>query len=292
MKKICLNTNKEYTGFYINEDKFIFLNKNGVDEYDNKLNYIKTIYLDDEYNSISYNDKLYLSKDNKLYVKEENINLVKKVENNINSLNFYQSKLVVCNNNIYILKDNIEQFLDSNVINSLLKNDINNKIYCATHINNNVYVIYSNNKKVYISSIYNYRIIANKYFLGKNIEVYNTYYYQNKLYILVKSNNKMYLYIILEYKHYNNCLELIKCLCSCNYNDIPTSIAMIEKSIAKILDAEARKIQKIISITCNVDELLKVNDSVNEMVKKITLLEQALCSKLEIYEKIIRENSH
>ena len=70
------------------------------------------------------------------------------------------------------------------------------------------------------------------------------------------------------------------------------ALEMIEKSIAKILDAEARKIQKIISITCNVDEILKVNDSVNEMIKKITLLEQALCSKLEIYEKILRENSH
>ena len=67
--------------------------------------------------------------------------------------------------------------------------------------------------------------------------------------------------------------------------------AQIAKGNAKILDVEARKIQKIISITCNVDELLKVNDSVNEMVKKITLLEQALCSKLEIYEKILRENS-
>lgn len=66
---------------------------------------------------------------------------------------------------------------------------------------------------------------------------------------------------------------------------------MIEKSIAKILDIEAKKIQKVISITCNVDEILKVNDSVNEMIKKITLLEQALCFKLEIYEKILRENS-
>ena len=36
-----------------------------------------------------------------------------------------------------------------------------------------------------------------------------------------------------------------------------------------------------------------VSDSTeaNEMIKKITLLEQALCSKLEIYEKMLRENS-
>ena len=70
MKKICLSTNKEYTGFYINEDKFMFLNKNIIDEYDNKFNYIKSINLDNEYNSISYNDKVYLSKDNKLFLSE------------------------------------------------------------------------------------------------------------------------------------------------------------------------------------------------------------------------------
>lgn len=289
MKKICLNTDKKYTGFYINKNKFMFLYKDKIDEYDNDLKYINTIKLDNSYDSMSYNNNIYLSKDNNIYIKEDNINLLDiKIEENINSLNFYQKKLIVCDNKIYLLNGTLHKLIEDTLINNLLNNDLNNKIHCAISNNDNLYVVYNNDNKIYISNIKE-KIIINKHYLGKNIIVYNGYFYNDKLYLLVESNNKEYLYIIEECNDYNNCLELIKCLCFNNCNDIPASIAMIEKSIAKILDIEAQKIQKTISITCNINELLEVNDSVNEVIRKITFLEQVLCSKLEIYQNIIKE---
>lgn len=61
------------------------------------------------------------------------------------------------------------------------------------------------------------------------------------------------------------------------------SIALEETAISHILNAEGEKIQKVLSMhTCDCEDILKVNKSVEDMVEKITNLEIVLKAKLEL----------
>ena len=105
-------------------------------------------------------------------------------------------------------------------------------------------------------------------------------------------NNINYIYIIgMKKDNSNNCLNLIKCLCHNNKYNIMDSVALIEKSLAQILESESYKIKKIVYISSNIDDIIEVNNSVNNLIKNIIILEQILCAKLEIYEKIMHNKN-
>ena len=70
--------------------------------------------------------------------------------------------------------------------------------------------------------------------------------------------------------------------CAKGCNEILRSIAWVENAIAHILNAEGEKIQKILEISDQPDEILSVNDSVNKTIVYITHLEQALYSKMQL----------
>jgi len=76
-----------------------------------------------------------------------------------------------------------------------------------------------------------------------------------------------------------------KLCCSCYdqeaINGIITSVALMEKSLARLLDGEGEKLHKIISNTDDLCKIQRTNDSVTQLVEKITLLEQVLLQKLE-----------
>lgn len=83
----------------------------------------------------------------------------------------------------------------------------------------------------------------------------------------------------------NNCNSHCKrCCCNANYQLIQ-SIALEEAGIAHILNAEGEKIQKAVASTCDIDELLCVNESVKETIIHITQLETQLYLKLEAIQK-------
>lgn len=115
--------------------------------------------------------------------------------------------------------------------------------------------------------------------------------------------------IILARKH-NSCPNLFKCtiescdmnLHTCNFEccrkpnkcekecekdkdrcvcDLIESIALVEASIAHILNAEGEKIQKAVKIARNVCELIEIDKSVNKTITNITFLEQVLFAKLQ-----------
>ena len=70
--------------------------------------------------------------------------------------------------------------------------------------------------------------------------------------------------------------------------DIIESIAMEEKSIAHILNAESEKIQAVINMpNITADELLAVNKSVKNAVDNVIRLELALKAKLEMFSGTI-----
>lgn len=92
------------------------------------------------------------------------------------------------------------------------------------------------------------------------------------------------------FKTYKDCEEFkdkccLKCK-NCPYfcsNNILESIALVETSIAHILNAEGEKLQKILSISCNVKEILDTNREINKTIINMTHLEQALYQKLIAY---------
>ena len=76
--------------------------------------------------------------------------------------------------------------------------------------------------------------------------------------------------------------KIINCLTKKELT-IPTSIAYIEQALANILNEEANKIKKALGLSNDICNLLKINESVNQTLKQVILLEQVLCTKLDIY---------
>ncbi len=72
--------------------------------------------------------------------------------------------------------------------------------------------------------------------------------------------------------------------------DIIQSVALVEASLAHILNAEGEKLQRVIAdekVTS--DELLKFNESVNAMVGTVKDLETVLVEKVKLFEACLCE---
>lgn len=68
------------------------------------------------------------------------------------------------------------------------------------------------------------------------------------------------------------------------------SIALEEAAISHIINAEGEKIQKAIDLCeTDVDDLIKVNNSVESLIEKLTSLEMVLKSKIDAIKPIIEE---
>ncbi|MEG1059488.1 MAG: hypothetical protein RSD14_04315 [Clostridia bacterium] len=91
-----------------------------------------------------------------------------------------------------------------------------------------------------------------------------------------------------------------ECECECrpskecdfckNLANIIESIALEETGISHILNAEGEKIQKAVLTCKNISELLKINESVNQTISNISMLEQILLAKLEAASKFVKKN--
>lgn len=80
------------------------------------------------------------------------------------------------------------------------------------------------------------------------------------------------------------CNHIDKC---CAAASIMQSVALEEAALAHILNAEGEKLQKVIAMDCSPKDLIEVNKSVEDMVDKITALENILKSKLELIIPIL-----
>ena len=81
----------------------------------------------------------------------------------------------------------------------------------------------------------------------------------------------------------------IKCFKPCHKDkcdNIISSIAQIEASLACILNGEGLKIQKAIELCHDPCCLIKVNESVKDTINEVTCLEQVLLSKLKEAKKM------
>ena len=99
--------------------------------------------------------------------------------------------------------------------------------------------------------------------------------------MFIKDN---YVWLLAAHNCKNNILcTSIECSeCDCESTTIIDSIAAIEKCLAQILCAEAAKIKAAIKNTNDNCELLQINESVNKLIYRVTLLEFILTEKLQI----------
>lgn len=70
--------------------------------------------------------------------------------------------------------------------------------------------------------------------------------------------------------------------------EVIESIALMETAMAHILNAEGEKIQKAVTLSCNVGELLEVNYSVNKLITYATQLEQNYYQKLDAVNELYK----
>lgn len=72
--------------------------------------------------------------------------------------------------------------------------------------------------------------------------------------------------------------------------DIIESVALQQTGLSHILNAEGEKIQAVLALATDTDELLEVNKSVESMVNSITRLEVILQGKLELFKDCVCED--
>ncbi|MDO4332627.1 MAG: hypothetical protein Q4C58_08050 [Eubacteriales bacterium] len=83
------------------------------------------------------------------------------------------------------------------------------------------------------------------------------------------------------------CANIDKC---CAASALLQSIALEETALSHILNAEGEKLQKAISFhDCKQKDLLDINNSVKDMIDKITCLELVLKAKLDLIKPILDE---
>ncbi len=83
------------------------------------------------------------------------------------------------------------------------------------------------------------------------------------------------------------CTHIDKC---CAASSLLQSIALEEAAISHILNAEGEKLQKAISLSCSLNDLVEINKSVEDMVDKLTTLETVLKSKLDFIRPLLADH--
>lgn len=79
-----------------------------------------------------------------------------------------------------------------------------------------------------------------------------------------------------------------KCSCKKSICKVIESIADEEMAIAAILKAESEKIKKAVHISCDIKELVIVNESVGDTLKEVIKLQILLQYKLEEANKALK----
>ena len=69
------------------------------------------------------------------------------------------------------------------------------------------------------------------------------------------------------------------------HSDILDSLALLEKALSRILEAEGEKLQKILTTSMNADEMIEANRSVQDVIVQATHLEHVVYDILESMEE-------
>lgn len=303
--------------FNINENTLGFIKEKTVYVYSINFEYITEYSLNKEYTSICYNEsndvyyavirgqnKLYTLNHNFVLVKEITLNIKEIYTTHINNISMIGSNILITNTNyVYEISTNgvfIKEITNKKrLLNNLCTVNINcsyftDSIYCIDKL----YICMNNYDETIIFEFID-NILTNKYSsshtLARSMIVINKHI---NLFIVDECDN----YIVhtnLYCKCYNdschkpckchkNCCK--KCECECveeNICEIIKSVASEEEALACILEAEGKKLTKVLCVTDDVKEILAVNESINKVIKDITILENILLSKLQTAKEIL-----
>jgi hypothetical protein len=69
-------------------------------------------------------------------------------------------------------------------------------------------------------------------------------------------------------------------------DELLESVAVAQRALAQILNAEGEKLKRIIVSTNDINTLLEANRAINRTLAEVTFMEQALCHKLELIQEI------
>lgn len=269
---ICYN--KILNSFYAMEKNLnpaiLLLNYNFKIEnkYKLDLNLLPTDFTYDE-----DNDCYYVSDKNIIYKYNANFDLTNKYKyekENFRLKSIYKNHFIHVNNST--IPPVFSFTINENTISiSNFKYDV--EIVDITFFNDEIFILAQKNN-------FSFLFISEFIFLEKNKN-------NKKKFLLNKNPPKIKSCIkTLTRKHSNPCMHSSKTKDICNREtslcEIIHSIALIETSIAYILNTEGEKIQKVLESSNCIEDILKTNSSVLETIGKITMLEEILYKKLEI----------
>jgi len=80
--------------------------------------------------------------------------------------------------------------------------------------------------------------------------------------------------------------------CKQAITDVIESIALEETGLSHIINAEGEKIQKALECTCDVDDLVKINKSVQKTLDKVANIQILLGNKLDTITKFGKHKCH
>ena len=165
----------------------------------------------------------------------------------------------------------------------------NSSISCLAIIDNQRWIGYFKEGKTYLALLSDKGEVMEKTFIEEGININALYKEEDVMKMVVNTvDNKNMLYSLTQEK--KSCYdceneEYYECNNDCDgkqTQDVITSIALVESAISHILNAEGEKIQKVIALSDDVKDLIKVNDSVCKLVSKVTMLEHVLLEKLQL----------
>lgn len=164
-----------------------------------------------------------------------------------------------------------------------------------SYINKYIYVAYKIKYISYIAKISRKGNIIENYFVDEDIDILSIINVNERIELLILKCKKYNSILTTtpekcKYKNidhtpvicHEHCHHEKKCDINCELGNVIHSIANIEKALAELIIVEAQKVKKIIEISHNTEEILKINDSVNKTIKNITILEQELVDKLSL----------
>ncbi len=293
-----------------------------IDKYNRQFEFAGYIKISKMYNSICYDskekcfwgaydieDKIYKLNNNFEEINhisihcKENLGHIKSMSVDVNTNQLF---IAYCKYIVQIDKSNPNKIF--------VKQKSDDKTYTGiTSLYEGYIITFNKNQKNYLIIYSDNNKIVAKFELPKQYDIENIIscycaekcYERYKIYILASKASSNYL---LECElnstsntsnDYNDsCYDLCDYDCDCNYDeehehengcnnkehyiDIIKSIALIEASIADILKAESRKIEKILDTTDNILDILETNKQVNKTIVNIIHLEQILYSKLQL----------
>lgn len=68
------------------------------------------------------------------------------------------------------------------------------------------------------------------------------------------------------------------------------SVALVEAALSHILNAEGEKLQKVLEVSQDVDQILCANKEIGKTVISVTHLEQILYDKLALVSELCKPN--